>query len=58
MSGRILISIDPECSDREIFAWIAEIKRKAVEDKKAVGKDKQLSLRRYFTYSFQAPGLK
>jgi hypothetical protein len=48
MPGRILISIDPKFSNREIFPGIAEIKRKAVEDKKAVGKDKQLSPRTYF----------
>jgi hypothetical protein len=48
MSGRILISIDPECSDSEIFAGITEIKRKAVRKKKAAANEKQLSPRAYF----------
>jgi hypothetical protein len=47
-SGRILISVDPECSDKEIFAGITEIKRKVVREKKAIGEDKRFSPRAYF----------
>ena len=48
MPGRILISIDPEFSDREIEAGIKAVKKIAVKDKKAVGEDKRLSPRTFF----------
>ena len=46
--GRILISIDPEFRDREIEAGIRTTKRKAVRERKSVGKDKHSSTRTYF----------
>ena len=43
--GKILVSIDPRFTDDEINGGIKAIKRKAVREIKAVGKEKQFSPR-------------
>ena len=48
MPGRILISIDPRSSDREIIDGMKVIKRKTVQETKAVVKEEKFSPRAYF----------